>query len=228
MLKGEDKMKTVVSLLIASGISYVGAAAHAQSVITLDSFELNENAPLAAELINESSSLPQSCLVNPDQVSCALEGGTSSRTFTLSDVVNLGIIDRSEVEVEDARGAIVRVEEKVEPLPSIDLEILFDYDSAKLRPDQMAPLVSLARDLQGIDFSRAQLVLMGHTDGVGSASYNRALSYQRAASVAEFISNAANIPLHRIRASGMGFDYLRYPHDPAHPANRRVQILLVE
>jgi outer membrane protein OmpA-like peptidoglycan-associated protein len=228
MLKGEDEMKTVISLLIASGINFVGAAAFAQSVITLDSFELNENSPLAAEPINASSSKPQSCLVNPDQASCALDGGTSSRTFTLSDVVNLGIIDRSEVEVEDAQGAIVRVEEKVEPLPSIDLEILFDYDSAELRPDQVAPLVALAQDLRGIDFSKAQLVLMGHTDGVGSATYNRALSYRRAASVADFISQAANIPLYRIRSSGMGFDYLRFPQDPAHPANRRVQILLVE
>jgi OmpA-OmpF porin, OOP family len=221
-------MKTTTTTLIATGLTVLSAGAFAQSVITLDSFNLSDEAPTEAAPAPAPSAAPQSCLVNPDHPSCSAGAGGSSRSFSLSDVVNLGIIDRSEVEVENAQGTVVRVEDRVQPLPSIDLEILFDYDRADLRPDQMAPLVALARDLQGIDFNRAQLVLMGHTDGVGSAAYNRALSYRRAASVASFLSDAADIPLHRIRSSGMGFDYLRFPQEPAHPGNRRVQILLVE
>src|SRR6056297_1416477 len=220
-------MKTTRAMLMATGIVVWGAGAFAQSVVTLDSFNLDDAPAAAVEPAPAPAAAPQSCLLNPDQPSCGAGTGGSSRTFSLSDVVNLGIIERSEVEVEDAQGTVVRVEDRVDPLPSIDLEILFDYDSADLRSDQMAPLVALARDLQGIDFNRAQLVLMGHTDGVGSAAYNRALSYRRAASVASFLSGAANIPLYRIRSSGMGFDYLRFPQDPAHPGNRRVQILLV-
>lgn len=221
-------MKKGISALIAIGLTLSGAAAFAQSVITLDSFDLDDNGPTAAAPAPAPAGEAQSCLVNPSQPTCGAGAGSSSRSFSLSDVVNLGIIDRSEVEVATPEGTVVRVEDRVEPLPSIDLEILFDYDSAALRPDQMAPLIALAGDLRSIDFDRAQLVLMGHTDGVGSADYNRALSYRRAASVAAFLSNAADIPLHRIRSSGMGFDYLRFPHDPAHPGNRRVQILLVE
>lgn len=221
-------MKKGISALIAIGLTLSGAAAFAQSVITLDSFDLDDNGPTAAAPAPAPAGEAQSCLVNPSQPSCGAGAGSSSRSFSLSDVVNLGIIDRSEVEVATPEGTVVRVEDRVEPLPSIDLEILFDYDSAALRPDQMAPLIALAGDLRSIDFDRAQLVLMGHTDGVGSAEYNRALSYRRAASVAAFLSDAADIPLHRIRSSGMGFDYLRFPQDPAHPGNRRVQILLVE
>lgn len=219
-------MHKTISTMIAIGLAVFSTASFAQSVVKLESFDLDDNGPEAAApaLAGEA----QSCLVNPSQAACGEGAGSSSRSFSLSDVVNLGIIDRSELEVATPEGTVVRVEERVEPLPSIDLEILFDYDSAALRTDQMAPLVSLARDLRSIDFNRAQLVLMGHTDGVGSADYNRALSYRRAASVAAFLSDAADIPLHRIRSSGMGFDYLRFPHDPAHPANRRVQILLVE
>lgn len=214
--------------LMAASCVVVSLGAHAQSVITLDSFDLDDEGPAVETSPDAPAQASQNCLVNPDQPSCSAGDGASSRSFSLSDVVNLGIIDRSEVEVENAQGEVVRVEDQVEPLPSIDLEILFDYDSAALRSDQMAPLVALARDLQGIDFGRAQLVLMGHTDGLGSAAYNRALSYRRAASVAAFLSDAADIPLHRIRSSGMGFDYLRYPQNPSHPGNRRVQILLVE
>lgn len=212
------------NILMATGLTVWAAGGFAQSVITLDSFNLNRDEPLA---VTPTPTLTEgSCLVNPEQPSCGTE--SSSRTFSLSDVVNLGIIDRSEVEVENAQGAVVRVEDRVEPLPSIDLEILFDYDSDVLRPDQMSPLIALSRDLAQIDFSRAQLVLMGHTDGVGSAAYNRNLSQRRAQSVAVFLSQAADVPIYRIKTSGMGSDYLKFPSDPRNASNRRVQILLVE
>jgi OOP family OmpA-OmpF porin len=218
-------MNKISAFLIAVGLSIPAGSAVAQSVVTLDSFDLEDS---ATNDTPAPSAAAESCLVNPDQDVCKSGEGGSSQTFSLNDVVNLGIIERSEVEVADEEGQVVKVEDRVEPLPSIDLEILFDYNSAELRPDQLAPLVALARDLEGIDFTRAQLVLMGHTDGLGSAAYNRALSYSRAASVAAFLSSAAGIPMDRIRSSGMGFDYLRYPEDLGHAGNRRVQILLVE
>lgn len=221
-------MKSTTTILIATGLTVLGTVAYAQSIITLDSFDLNDEAPTASTSAPITNTAPPNCLVNPDLPTCTAGEGGSSRTFSLNDVVNLGIIDRSEVEVENDQGTIVSVEDRVEPLPSIDLEILFDYDSATLRRDQMSPLLALARDLQGIDFSRAQLVLMGHTDGAGSAAYNRELSHRRAQSVAMFLSEAADIPIYRIKTSGMGFDYLKTPYDPASAVNRRVQVLLVE
>ncbi|NHQ76082.1 hypothetical protein HAT86_16720, partial [Roseovarius gahaiensis] len=123
-------MNTIKTILIAAGLTVVNSEGFAQSVITLDSFDLEDAGPTAAAPSTAQSAVPQSCLVNPDQPSCGSGAGGSSRQFSLSDVVNLGIIDRSEVEVENAQGTVVRVEDRVEPLPSIDLEILFDYDSA--------------------------------------------------------------------------------------------------
>lgn len=213
-----------ISVLMTGALVCLSSAGWGQSVVTLDSFNLDDDAPAEATPSTEGD---QSCLVNPNQAHC---GGAeqSSRTFSLSDVVNLGIVDREEVEVADETGQIIPVEERVEPLPSIDLEILFDYNSADLRPDQMAPLVAVARDLQEVNFDRAQLVLMGHTDAIGSAAYNQDLSLRRAQTVAAFLSRAAGIPAYRIRTSGMGFSYLRYPNAPDHSGNRRVQIMLVE
>jgi outer membrane protein OmpA-like peptidoglycan-associated protein len=218
-------MNRISAFLIAIGLSIPAGASVAQSVLTLDSFDLEESATDATSALSAAN---ENCLVNPDQEVCKSGVRGSSQAFSLNDVVNLGIIERSEVEVADVEGQVVRVEDRVEPLPSIDLEILFDYNSAVLRTDQMAPLIALSRDLSTIDFMRAQLVLMGHTDGVGSAFYNKDLSHRRAQSVAVFLSEAAGIPLHRIRTSGMGFDYLKAPYDPASAVNRRVQILLVE
>jgi outer membrane protein OmpA-like peptidoglycan-associated protein len=222
---GNPAMPATIRIAAPILVSLWAGSSFAQSTVTLESFDLDETPREAFEAPNTRPA--GNCLLNPDADGC----GTidrSTRTFSLNDVVNLGIIERDEVERKDVNGRVVTVEERVEPLPSIDLEILFDYNSANLRPDQMAPLIALSRDLAEIDFTRAQLVLMGHTDGVGSAAYNRELSHRRAQSVAAFLAQAADIPIYRIKASGMGFDYLKYPSDPRNAANRRVQVLLVE
>lgn len=212
-------------LAVAAVLGSAPLTAWGQSVISLESFNIVPEAEVDEGTEAEPSS---NCLINPDHPNC--DTTPSGRTFSLSDVVNLGIIDRSEVEAEETNqgGEQVEVEARVDPLPSIDLEILFDYASSDLRPDQLPPLIALLDDLEEIDFTRARLVLMGHTDGVGSAAYNRDLSQRRADSVANFLSGTAGIPRSRIRTSGMGFDYLLYPNDPSHPGNRRVQILLVD
>lgn len=222
------KNLNTIAALLAVCLALPSGFASAQSTITLDSFNLDEpTGEINQEPKPETEQRTDNCLLDPEAAGCG-RMDSSSQSFSLNDVVNLGIVERSELEHADEEGNVVRVEDRVEPLPSIDLEILFDYNSAALRPDQMAPLVSLSRDLSEIDFSRAQLVLMGHTDGVGSALYNKELSHRRAQSVAAFLSEAADIPLYKIKTSGMGFDYLKMPGKPESPVNRRVQILLVE
>lgn len=222
------KTANTVAVLLMVGLALPTGFASAQSTITLDSFNLYKPAEeVDREPESAKDQRTDNCLLDPEAAGCG-RVNSSSQSFSLNDVVNLGIVERSDVEKADEDGNVVRVEDRVEPLPSIDLEILFDYNSASLRPDQMAPLVSLSRDLSEIDFSRAQLVLMGHTDGVGSAVYNKELSHRRAQSVAAFLSEAADIPRYRIKTSGMGFDYLKTPSDPANAINRRVQVILVE
>ena len=215
-----------LALLLALAAGLAAGPVVAQSTITLDSFDLDTTGSSPATRSEASSAAD--CLTGDANCDTALQSG---RGFSLEDVVNLGIIDRREVAPPEGADDAQRAEAAARataPLPSIDLEVFFDYASDQLRTDQMGPLVALARDLGGIDFSSRQLVLMGHTDAVGSASYNRDLSLRRAESVADFLSSVAGIPRARIRTAGMGFDYLRYPHDPHHAANRRVQIMMVQ
>ena len=74
--------------------------------------------------------------------------------------------------------------------------------------------------------TQAFLIVMGHTDAVGGAAYNDDLSLRRARTVAWFLRDSVGLPDQRIRASGQGFRYLKYPEQPTHGANRRVQIIL--
>lgn len=197
----------------------------AQSTITLDSFDLRpaETADSEPDTVDAAHSI-SNCLFAAEGCDDTQEG---RRSFSLDDVVNLGIVNRQEVAVADTPDAEAAAR-MAEPLPSIDLEVLFEYASDQLSGSQIGDLYALARELRTVDFTGRRLVLMGHTDAAGSAAYNRDLSLRRAMSVAEFLSREAGIPRDRIRTAGMGFDYLRYPHDPLNGANRRVQILLVE
>ena len=225
------KAKAVaLSLLLALAAGLAVGPAAAQSTITLDSFDLESDRDSATPTPAPRTQPPSAadCLTGDEGCDSALQSG---RSFSLEDVVNLGIIDRREVappeganEAEIAQAAA----RAAEPLPSIDLEVFFEFASDRLSADQMGPLFALADDLRRIDFTGRQLVLMGHTDAVGSAASNRALSLRRAEAVADFLSNVAGIPRARIRTAGMGFDYLKYPHDPYHDANRRVQIMMVQ
>lgn len=208
----------VLSILFAPPI-------FAQSTITLDSFDLRQPTPSVdtPERAVEPRSI-SSCLFSAE--ACA-DGEASGRAFSLDDVVNLGIVNRQEDWVAAKRDAEAAVK-MAAPLPSIDLEVLFEYGSDQLSSGQIGDLYALVRELRAVDFTGRRLVLMGHTDAAGSAAYNRDLSLRRAMSVAEFLSREAGIPRDRIRTAGMGFDYLAYPDNPLDGANRRVQILLIE
>lgn len=192
----------------------------AQSVITLDDFDLGGDA-VAEDMDRTGNNRMELCLRDPSQCN------DSGVDFSIDDVVNLGIVDREEVAETPASsdGAPVR---NTEPLPSVDLEVLFDYNSSDIRPDQMGQLLELADILRNDDFRSYKLIFMGHTDAKGSAEYNERLSEQRARSVADFVAAAAaDVPRARLEAVGLGFKRLADPADPYSEKNRRVQLVLV-
>ena len=55
--------------------------------------------------------------------------------------------------------------------------VYFDYDSAKVRPSEVAKLETVAAALKG---NNKKLVIEGHCDERGTAEYNRALGERRA------------------------------------------------
>lgn len=203
--------------LIAIALAVWSGAACAQATISLDSFDLNDDAP-AAKPATEADAM-RNCIVDPDACDSAEFGGGAA--ISLDDVVNLGVVDRSAVKDKPQVA-------KTEPLPSIDLEILFAYDSDQLSPQAQGKLAQLAEVLRDPRFGDATLLFLGHTDGVGSAAYNQALSERRAQAVASYVRNVLGLPYGRIEARGMGFSRLKTPAFPESAANRRVQLVLVD
>ena len=68
---------------------------------------------------------------------------------------------------------------------TFDSGILFDFNSDALKPAARQNLDNLAANLAS--FGDSKLMLVGHTDSVGTAQYNQTLSEKRAMSVANYL-----------------------------------------
>ena len=115
---------------------------------------------------------------------------------------------------ETARGLIVNVS-----------DVLFDFDKATLRPGAREKLARVA----GILLTQAGLniAVEGHTDSVGSDSYNQRLSEQRAGSVRDYLVRQGIRP-GTVATSGFGESRPVVSNNTAagRQQNRRVEIVV--
>src|SRR5258708_856223 len=93
-----------------------------------------------------------------------------------------------------------------QPIPQavpfrLSLDALFDFDSAKLKPEGRAALDELAGRLAVSNYET--LAIVGHADRIGAARYNRALSERRAGAVRDYLV-AQGIDARKISPSGVG------------------------
>jgi outer membrane protein OmpA-like peptidoglycan-associated protein len=86
-------------------------------------------------------------------------------------------------------------------LVTFDSGILFAFNSDALGSPAQQNLRNLADSLA--KYPRTHVLLVGHTDAVGSDAYNEGLSYRRASSTAAFVA-AQGVARDRIEARGRG------------------------
>ena len=110
-------------------------------------------------------------------------------------------MDKQAEELEgDLEGAeIERVGEGIQI--TFDSGILFDFDSANLRPEARENLSTLAASLQ--EYPETDVMIVGHTDSKGTDAYNQGLSERRAGSAADYLL-AQGITGDRIATLGKG------------------------
>lgn len=110
-------------------------------------------------------------------------------------------MDRQAAELKrDIKGATVaRVGEGIQV--TFESGLLFDFDSAVLRPEARANLRELAGSLQ--KYSGDEVLILGHTDSVGGDAYNKRLSVRRADAAAEYLITQG-VERSRIGTGGLG------------------------
>lgn len=126
-----------------------------------------------------------------------------------------------EAELEDAE--VERVGEGIKV--TFDTGILFDFDSSDLRPAARSNLNELAASLN--DFEEAQLLIVGHTDSQGDASYNQGLSERRASAASAYLRQQG-IAAERMNEVGRGETEPVASNESAEgrQQNRRVEVAI--
>ena len=134
-------------------------------------------------------------------------------------------MDRQARELEQtiAGATVERVGEGIHV--TFDSGILFDFDSDILRPEARTNLRELARSLH--TYPGSDLLIVGHTDDIGTSSYNRDLSRRRAVAAVDYLI-AQGVSRRTIDLRGLGEDEPVASNATEHgrQQNRRVEVAI--
>jgi OOP family OmpA-OmpF porin len=105
------------------------------------------------------------------------------------------------------------------------VEITFDFDSARIRPESYETVGVMADALHTPYLMGQKFFVVGHTDAKGSREYNLKLSQARADAIREALVTTFRVPADMLEAVGLGEEQLRDPKKPNSEINRRVQLI---
>jgi len=119
------------------------------------------------------------------------------------------------------------VRETTADAPSASITVTFATGSWMLTPDAERALAPLGRALSSQDLAGFRFRIEGHTDTVGDAGMNQALSERRAGAVREYLIAKFGVDPNRLVAVGLGETQLLVPTPPqtSNARNRRVQVV---
>lgn len=133
------------------------------------------------------------------------------------------MMDKQERELRQIEGIDVTRTNEDELKVTVRNEILFDFDSAALRSSSRDELREMADVFNR--YNDTTIVVAGHTDSKGSASYNQRLSNRRADAVSNYLENLG-VRGSRLDAVGYGESRPKASNDTAsgRQRNRRVEL----
>lgn len=111
--------------------------------------------------------------------------------------------------------------------PSIDIQAInFAFGSSQIPASQYGKVENIADAMERIlrRNRREVFLIEGHTDAVGSAASNQALSEARAASLRSVLVRDFGIPRRALETVGYGEEFLLVPTQNENWRNRRVTI----
>lgn len=110
-------------------------------------------------------------------------------------------------------------------LPNLNVEILFDFDSAWINPKSYVTIGRMADALHHPILLGNRFLIVGHTDAKGKREYNLDLSQRRADAIRTALINTFSVEPNRLIAVGLGEEQLRESAHPDAAINRRVQLI---
>lgn len=108
-----------------------------------------------------------------------------------------------------------------------DLDVKFEYNSARLTDQARRQLHELGVALESRELKGQRYELAGHTDSVGSDAFNQRLSEARAATAYSYLVTVLKLDANRFVATGYGESRPINTKDKTASENRRVEVIEV-
>ncbi len=135
--------------------------------------------------------------------------------------------DLEKVLAAEVSSGAVKIEKKDQDtlMVTMTAHTSFDSNSSEIKPAFHSTLDKIAEVL--VRYGKTYLVIIGHTDDVGTSEYNQALSQRRSGAVREYLQNQGVVP-QRLEALGKGETEPRAANkiEEGRSLNRRVEILV--
>jgi outer membrane protein OmpA-like peptidoglycan-associated protein len=213
---GGKSLIAILSLLtigaaLSTGVAFSIGVAKAADDVTEDQI-LRALTPAKKPLTRGLSAGPQT---QTDPAAAAAEG-RFVQTLRNRPTRSLSVTEREEI------ATIVKDK------PKIDLEINFDYNSAAISAKSQPSVQALGRALSNPDLKGSTFIVAGHTDAVGSETYNQDLSERRADSIKRYLVDKFAVGGNDLVTVGYGKTKLKDPANPTAQVNRRVQVVNME
>lgn len=135
-------------------------------------------------------------------------------------------MDKQAKKIADELGNVVTVERVGEGIKlTFDSQLLFDFGKSNLKESNKDDLKKLANTLK--EYPDTNLLIVGHTDNVGTESFNQSLSKKRAGSVSKELAYAG-LGKNRLKVKGLGETQPKESNvsDAGRTQNRRVEIAI--
>lgn len=135
----------------------------------------------------------------------------------VAQILNTRVVKTRSLRLLDQPGAADQANAKALSLP-----VHFGFDSSRVESSARPQLDALAAGIKLLPPTQ-KVVVEGHTDAVGSDTYNLQLSQRRAAAVKDYLVSVHGIDATRLKDVGYGEYRPIQGADPQSAENRRVQ-----
>ena len=173
-----------------------------QATLTGKISEVETGKPLLAQLIFIDTNIPK---VTTDPSTGIYKVTVAPGTYSVK-------VEAADYIPESAPVVLVKDETNIQnftlrPVPKVGEKIIlkgiyFDFNSAVIKPTSYPVLDDAAKVLKAKPKMRVEI--SGHTDSIGSDSYNQKLSYQRANAVRDYLIRYHNVDPSRLIGVGYG------------------------
>lgn len=198
---GDDELivKDAEGTTITVPIHIESAPAEAAAPLVVSPSEVNVYTGGVARITAEGGTAPYTADVYP-----AYFGSISSRTLIYKAPMNPG---DAEITVKDEQGRQGKVLVHVLPIPKPSKALLlknlnFVFNTSKLTKASQKELEKNLANMSQVQIKK--IIVIGHTDSIGSDEYNQELSQQRAETVAQILRDKFHLNPEQVEAVGYG------------------------